>query len=159
LVPRYGCKIKLESRDSGGRLGLVEVVLPPGASPPLHSHPQDETFYVLDGVLTVWLVEPELARDSREPPGWVASGGRRLESGAVAYAPGGTPHTFRVETGTARVLVISTPAGIEEMIRALSEPAQWPWLPSPADDPRIPAERIAEVEQQVGMIRHGPRPS
>jgi mannose-6-phosphate isomerase-like protein (cupin superfamily) len=151
-------RIKLDGGDSGGRLGLVEVVLPRGASPPLHSHPQDETFYVLDGGLTVWLVEPELARDTGEPPGWVASAGRRLGPGAVAFAPGGMPHTFRVESGTARVLVISTPAGIEEMMRALSEPAQWPWLPPPADGPRVPPERIAEVEQQVGMIRHGPPP-
>ncbi len=145
-------RVKLDGGQTGGRFSLIEILFPRGASPPLHSHPQDETFYVLEGELTAWLVDPA-AVDSD----WAATG-RTCTTGAAVFAPAGTPHTFRVESETARVLAVSTPAGIEEFARALAEPAQWPWLPAPAEGPRVPAERMAEVEREHGMVRHGPPP-
>lgn len=151
-------RIKLDAEDTGGRFALWEAVLPHGAAPPLHSHPQDETFYILEGSLTAWLVDAEQAGDESDPPSWVASLGRRCGVGSVVFAPGGTPHTFRVESDTLRMLVISTPAGIEEMVRGLAEPARWPWLQPPPDGPRVPAGRVAEVEQATGVVRHGPPP-
>lgn len=151
-------RMKLEGRHTGGRFALWEATLPLGAAPPLHSHPQDETFYILEGELTAWLVEPELAEDDSDPPAWLANRGRRCRAGDVMFAPSGTPHTFRVESDTARALVISTPAGIEDLVRGLGEPAAWPWLQPPPDGPRVPAERIAQVERQTGMVRHGPAP-
>ena len=151
-------RVKLDGHQTAGRFALLEIVLPHGAAPPLHSHPQDETFYILEGELTAWLVEPELADDGSEPPAWVKTRGRRCGVGDVVFAPGGTPHTFRVESDTARMLVLSTPAGIEDMVRGLAEPAQWPWLQPPPDGPRVPPERIASVERQTGMVRHGPPP-
>jgi quercetin dioxygenase-like cupin family protein len=134
---------KLMGEQTRGRLALWEADLPRGAAPPLHSHPQDETFYVLEGHVTIWVGDEEQA-------------GR---SGAVAYAPGGTAHTFRVESDTARMLFLSTPAGIEDFVRALAEPAGWPWLQPPPDGPRVPAERLAAAERDHGVIRHGPPPA
>jgi quercetin dioxygenase-like cupin family protein len=135
-------RVKLAGEQTGGRFALWEGVLPHGAAPPLHSHPQDETFYVLEGELTAWVGdEPQPCRP-----------------GAAVFAPGGVPHTFRVESDTARMLFLSTPAGIEEYVRALAEPARWPWLQPPPDGPRVAAERIEAVERQLGVIRHGPPP-
>jgi quercetin dioxygenase-like cupin family protein len=151
-------RMKLEGRDTGGRFALWDGVLPQGAAPPLHSHPQDETFYVLEGELTAWLVEPELAQDDGSPPAWAAKRGWHCVPGTVLFAPAGVPHTFRVESDTARMLFLSTPAGIEDYVRALGEPARWPWLQPPADGPRVTAERIAEVERALGVVRHGPPP-
>jgi len=166
-------RIKLTGEDTGGRFALWENVLPHGAAPPLHSHPQDETFYVLDGEVTVWLVEPG-AVDNRQAlatdtagggedvavavPSWVLTHGRRCGVGAAAFAPGGTPHTFRVESDTARMLIVSTPAGIEDLVRAVAEPARWPWLQPPPEGPRVPPERLAAIERELGMVRHGPPP-
>jgi mannose-6-phosphate isomerase-like protein (cupin superfamily) len=151
-------RIKLDGHHTAGRFALWEGVLPHGAAPPHHSHPQDETFYLLEGELTAWLVEPELADDQADPPTWVNCRGRRCGVGAVVFAPGGCPHTFRVESDTARMLILSTPAGIENMIRGLAEPAKWPWLQPPPDGPRVPAERIAAVERETGVVRRGPPP-
>jgi quercetin dioxygenase-like cupin family protein len=137
---------------------VFETLLPRGAAPPLHSHPQDETFYILDGQVTTWLVEPELAADDGEPPAWVAQRAQSCGVGAMMFAPGGTPHSFRVESDTARILVISTPAGIEDYVRALGEPARWPWLQPPSDGPRVAPERIQAVERELQMVRHGPPP-
>lgn len=147
-------RMKLEGAQTGGRFALWEGVLPHGAAPPLHSHPQDETFYLLEGDITAWLVESDLAGEES----WVTTRGRRCGPGAVVFAPAGTPHSFRVESDTARILFISTPAGIEDYVRALSEPARWPWLQPPPDGPRVPSERIAAVEEQLGIVRHGPPP-
>lgn len=151
-------RLKLTGEQTGGRFALWEGVLPHGAAPPLHSHPQDETFYVLEGELTVWVVESELAEDGADPPEWVGTRARTCRPGDAVFAPAGVAHTFRVESDTARVLFLSTPAGIEEYVRALSEPARWPWLQPPPDGPRVPAERLAAVECELGVVRHGPPP-
>ncbi len=152
-------RMKLDGQQTGGRFALWDGVLPHGAAPPLHSHPQDETFYVIEGELTAWLVEPELADDQADPPAWVKSRGRRCGPGAVVFAPAGAPHTFRVESDTARMIFLSTPAGIENYVRAVGEPAKWPWLQPPPDGPRVPSERVAAVEHDLGMVRHGTPPS
>ena len=151
-------RLKLDGEQTGGRFALWEGVLPHGAAPPLHSHPQDETFYLLEGEVTAWIVQPDQASDESEPPGWVNACAQRGGIGMVAFAPAGTAHTFRVESDTARMLFLSTPAGVEEYVKALAEPALWPWLQPPPDGPRVPAARIQEVEQKLGMIRHGPPP-
>jgi quercetin dioxygenase-like cupin family protein len=135
-------RVLLDGKMTGGQFALIDATLPMGAAPPLHSHPQGETFYILDGVVTMWIDEQE----------------RKSRAGAVGFAPGGSAHTWRVESDTARMLILSTPAGIEDYIRALSEPAAWPWLQSPPEAPRIPAERIEEAERRFGVVRHGPPP-
>jgi quercetin dioxygenase-like cupin family protein len=135
-------RMKLTGEQTGGRFALWEGVLPRGAAPPLHSHPQDETFYVLDGDVTVWLGEHT----------------RSCRPGDTVFAPAETAHTFRVESDTARMLFLSTPAGIEDYVHALAEPARWPWLQPPPDGPRVPPERIATVERELGVVRLGPPP-
>jgi hypothetical protein len=88
----------------------------------------------------------------------VGPAARRRAAGPPVLAPAGVPHTFRVESDTARMLFLSTPAGIEDYVLALAEPARWPWLPPPPDGPRVPADRMAAVERELGMVRHGPPP-
>jgi quercetin dioxygenase-like cupin family protein len=135
-------RIELDGLQTGGRFSLFEMVFPRGAAPPLHSHPQDETFHVVEGTLTAW----------------VDGDAQSCGPGGVIFAPAGTPHTFRVESDTARVVGLSTPAGIEEYFKALGEPAEWPWLPPPADGPRVAPERIEAVERELGVVRLGPPP-
>src|SRR5579863_5721891 len=112
--------MKLEGGQTDGRFALWEAELPHGAAPPLHSHPQDETFYILAGELTAWLLEAPPADDPADPPAWVRTHARPCPAGTVVFAPAGTPHTFRVKSDVARVLVLSTPGGIEDMLRGLS---------------------------------------
>jgi quercetin dioxygenase-like cupin family protein len=136
-------RVLLDGAMTGGRFAAIDVTLPRGAAPPIHSHPQDETFYVLEGEVTMWV--DDQARPCR--------------TGAIAFAPGGSPHGWRVESDSARMLILSTPAGIEDYFRALAEPAQWPWLQPPSDGPRVAPERIEQVERDFGVVRHGPLPS
>src|SRR3954463_368740 len=85
----------------GGRYSLIEFLFPHHASPPRHTHPQDESFIVLEGELTM------VAGDNCVS----------LGPGGIASAPAGVVHTFRVESETARVLALSTPAGLGDMMR------------------------------------------
>jgi quercetin dioxygenase-like cupin family protein len=131
--------IKLPGEASDGRYALIEFLFPRHASPPLHTHPQDESYIVLDGRLTVQ------AGDLRF----------ELQPGAAAVVPMGVPHTFRVDSETARVLVLSTPAGLERFIRDGSTPAEAPTLP-PADAPRPSPEEIEELFRAHGQVNCGP---
>jgi quercetin dioxygenase-like cupin family protein len=124
---------------SDGRFALIEFLFPGGASPPLHTHPQDESYFVLEGLLTV-----------------VAGNERfELEAGGAAVVPIGVPHTFRVDSDTARVLVLSTPAGLEGMVRAASVPATAPTLP-PSDAPRPAPAELAQIFEDHGQVNLGP---
>ena len=99
---------------SDGRFALIEFLLPQWASPPLHTHPQDESYVVLDGRLTIQAGEERF----------------ELGRGGTALVPMGVPHTFRVDSEGARVLVLSTPAGLERLVRDGSVPATAATLPS-----------------------------
>jgi len=87
----------------------------------------------------------------------VESGGDRftLTSGAVGVIPKHVPHTFRVDSETARVLVLSTPSGIELMILDASVPASSPTLP-PSDAPRPTADDLARIFEVHGQVNCGP---
>ena len=132
-------RIVVPGEAVGDRFALMEFLFPHHASPPLHSHPQDETFTVLDGRLTVQ------AGDDRF----------ELETGGTAAVPMGVPHTFRVESHTARVLVLSTPAGLERLIRDGGVPATEPTLP-PADTPRPSPEELGRIFSAHGQVNYGP---
>jgi quercetin dioxygenase-like cupin family protein len=131
--------IKVPGEASGGRFALVEFLFPHGASPPLHTHPQDESYVVLDGRLTIRAGEERFV----------------LEAGGAAVVPTGVAHTFRVDTDTARVLVLSTPAGLERFIRDGSVPASSPTLPPP-DTPRPAPEELDRIFRAHGQVNLGP---
>src|SRR5438477_12340023 len=100
--------VRVPGEATGGRFALIEFLFPRDASPPLHTHPQDESYVVVEGRLTVQADNQRV----------------RLAAGATAVVPMGVPHTFLVESETARVLVLSTPAGLERLVRDGSVPAR-----------------------------------
>src|SRR5438045_9381912 len=66
--------------QSGGACFIFEVMVPPGGGPPPHIHGcEDESFYVLEGTLTV------------------QAGGRTYQAspGDFVHLPRGTAHSFR----------------------------------------------------------------
>ncbi len=131
--------IRVPGEAVGGRYALIEFLFPRGASPPRHTHPQDESYIVVDGQLTV------------------QAGARRfsLGPGGTAAVPMGIAHTFRVDSETARVLVLSTPAGLERFVRDGSVPAAAATLPPP-NAPRLSAEELARVFETHGQVNVGP---
>jgi quercetin dioxygenase-like cupin family protein len=131
--------IKIPGEATEGRFALIEFLFPRHASPPLHTHPQDESYMVLEGQMTVQAGEERF----------------ELGPGAAAVVPRGVPHTFRVESDTARVLVLSTPAGLERFVRDGAVPASASTLP-PADTPRPSPEELERIFRAHGQVNVGP---
>jgi quercetin dioxygenase-like cupin family protein len=131
--------IRVPGEAVAGRYALIEFLFPRGASPPCHTHPQDESYIVLEGRLTV------------------QAGARRftLAPGGAAAVPMGVAHTFRVDSETARVLVLSTPAGLERFVRDGSVPAARAELPPP-DAPRPSGDEMARIFEAHGQVNVGP---
>jgi quercetin dioxygenase-like cupin family protein len=123
----------LEGSDTDGKLALVEAYSRAGSEPPLHVHQfEDEVFYVLEGQLTVFCGEDE----------------RVLRPGEAGFLPRGIPHTFRVDTPTARALIYITPAGFEQFFKSMGTPANSFELPEPAT-PDV--EKIVRTAQEFGI--------
>ena len=79
--------VLIDGSETRGTFSLLEVMQMPGSEPPLHVHQhEDETFYVLEGRISVWV------------------GGQvhHLEAGGSIFLPRGVPHTFRVRALNAR---------------------------------------------------------
>ena len=131
--------IRLPGEATDGRFALIEFLFPHHASPPLHTHPQDESYIVLEGRLTLQAGEQRF----------------ELEPGGAAAVPMGVPHTFRVDSPTARVLVLSTPAGLERMVRDCATAASAPTLP-PADAPRPAPDELQRIFEAHGQVTLGP---
>ena len=98
--------LRTTSAQTGGALGLIEQLVPPGLGSPYHvHHNEDEAFYVLDGEI----------RFFSEGNSWV------LGKGGFAFLPRGIPHGFRTEgDAPSRSLILATPAGFEEFVAELS---------------------------------------
>jgi quercetin dioxygenase-like cupin family protein len=127
--------VQVSREQSGGRYALLESLGAEGDGPPLHVHErEDEVFHVISGELS-------LVVDGRP---------RRLGAGMTAFAPRGVPHTYRVESETARWLVLTAPGEFESFVRAASRPAEAPTLP-PQTEPS--PEQVAELAQ-LG-VEHG----
>ncbi len=113
--------------DTGGAYCLMEHRLTAAANPPMHIHcDEEEAFFVLEGEVEI------------EVDGVTAS----AAPGSFALLPRRVPHTFRVVSDTARVLVIAsaphgnTNGGAPHFFETVGEPAQAVELPVPqAPDP------------------------
>jgi mannose-6-phosphate isomerase-like protein (cupin superfamily) len=116
-------KVLVRSEQSDGRVGVIDNTVPVDTKgPPLHHHAFDEAFYILEGELT-FQVEDELTS---------------VRQGELAFAPGGTPHTFANQSGApARFLLVVTPAGFERYFARMAadregvDPPDWALQPLP----------------------------
>jgi hypothetical protein len=75
-----------------------------------------------------------------------------LVAGAAAVVPMGVEHTFRVDSESARVLVLSTQAGLERLVRDGSVRATRPTLP-PSETPRPSPEQLDELFRAHGQFK------
>jgi quercetin dioxygenase-like cupin family protein len=119
---------------------LVDEHAPRGMSVPLHRHVQDmESFYVLEGELTIYLGE---------------QAGVPAPAGAFAHVPAGGVHGFRVTSQTARYLILTTPRH-GEFYRAITLPSLEGGRP-PTDS--VLGPEIKAAAQKYGIEFVGPLP-
>lgn len=126
---------------TGEAFALVDEQATRGEAVPLHRHADDvESFYVLDGEVTFFLGD--------EP-------GARTRPGSFVHVPGGTVHGFRVESETARYLILTTPrhGRFYEAITLPGQPGGLPPLES------VDGSTIEQACQDFGIEFVGPLPT
>lgn len=133
--------MKATAEQTGGEFLLIEELAPQGTATPLHVHPEDdESFFVLEGEMTFYFA------DGKPIP---------ASAGSFVYVPKGhVPHAFRVESKTARFLVLTRPPH-ERFLRAAAEPARARTLPPAAP---IDMEKVMAAAREAGMEVLGPPP-
>jgi quercetin dioxygenase-like cupin family protein len=123
---------KAAAADTAGAFSVIEIVQRRGGEPPLHvHHREDEAFYLLEGAMTFHV------------------GARRLAAttGSFVFLPRDVPHSFTVDgDGTARVLQLCSPPGVEEFFRE--------WGDRPPD-----VEAMAQALAAYGVEVVGPPPT
>ena len=131
--------VHISGEETGGQYSVLENRIPEGDMPPLHvHHDEDEVFHVLDGDVTLFLPGQKIT----------------LGVGETFRAARGVPHTYRVESPTARLLVFCAPARFDGFVRAVSEPAAEEELP-PRGRP-FDTERFAATAAEYGIELLGP---
>lgn len=87
-------------KASDHQLGAMELTASPGIEPPMHVHRhEDEYYFVLEGEVSFH----------------VATDTYRCTAGSFVFLPRGVPHTFAIETPSARMLLLNAPGGFERM--------------------------------------------
>ena len=91
---------KITLKASSPDLGVTEVTMSPGEEPPVHVHKnEDEWFFLVQGEMR-FHVGDEVFRGT---------------AGSFVSFPRGIPHTFSIDSESARFLVLNTPGGFEKM--------------------------------------------
>ncbi|MBX2967614.1 MAG: cupin domain-containing protein [Cyclobacteriaceae bacterium] len=128
--------IHASGKDTEGNYCLIELYATSEGSPPWHVHQnEDESFYVIEGELTISVGDKTY----------------KAKKGDYILAPKNIPHTYTVDgSGFARVLLMCSPAGFEEAVRAMSEPATSLVPPNP-EGAEIDFEIISEVANKYGV--------
>jgi mannose-6-phosphate isomerase-like protein (cupin superfamily) len=131
--------VHVAGNQSGESFSLSELVGARGNMPPLHVHHRDdETFYVIDGEVTLFYGDHEVS----------------IGPGQALLTPRDIPHTYRVDSDRARWLVINSPSGFEQFLLDASEPAPSPELP-PLGRPADP-QALAQAAAVYGIEILGP---
>ena len=123
---------------TNGAFGVIEHWdMPVGFGSPYHTHRrEDECFYVLEGEIA-FVCDDE----------WLKAG-----PGAFVYGPRNIAHGFKtIGKGSARMLVMCTPAGFERFILDQATP-----IAEPAAPPDM--ARMTALAEQYGIEIHGRLP-
>ncbi len=98
--------VRATAESTGGAFSLFEEV-PPLVDTPLHVHAKDdELFYILEGEHVIQVGERQFA----------------VGPGGMVFAPRGIPHSQRrLAPGVGRLLVMTTPGGLDGFFRELAD--------------------------------------
>lgn len=132
--------VKATGPQTVGRLAVIEDLARQGGGTPVHRHREDEeSFYVLEGEMTFWLGD--------DAP-------MHAVPGTFVHIPGGVAHAFRVDSETARYLIVTTPRH-GAFYHAISSPAQERLLPPPS---AMDMDRVEAACATYGVEILGPPP-
>jgi quercetin dioxygenase-like cupin family protein len=113
--------ILLDGAATDGRLMVGRFDVSRGEAPPYHVHSdEDEVFMLIKGSALVWADDQE----------------SELTEGGIVFLPRQVPHSYRITSEKADLLIITTPAGIEGMFRETGRDRSTPRPPDFAVTPQ-----------------------
>ena len=121
--------------QTNGGYFIMEAMIPPGGGPPLHiHHREEESLYLLEGILDITLGEKKV----------------KAATGDFVQIPRGTVHAFlNAGSTTARMLLFFSPAGMEKYFEEVLAPVR-------DRSAAIPPVTEALIARMVGAgPRHG----
>lgn len=121
-------RVLTQGEATDGRYEVFEVLGAAGGGAPLHRHPWDEEFHVVEGTVDV------LVGDSCQT----------CRAGQSLRVPAGVFHGFRVGPEGARFLAVTSPDGASSLFRALHQAGRRGQL-TPADVVQIAARHGVDV--------------
>jgi uncharacterized protein (TIGR02118 family) len=131
-------RMTIKARASLSGTTIIEMLLPAGATAPLHIHENlDDTFVILEGQLTVWCDGETFA----------------LHPGAYAQLPRGVPHSILADGGPVRALLVHATDEMADFIEAIGTP-----LSGQTDPPPLTEDAVALAARRHGQRVIGPAP-
>ena len=130
--------IKTTAAETAGQLTIIDVTNPPGLEAPLHVHHRDdEGFWILEGSATIEVGDTTI----------------EASAGDYVFGPRDIPHRYSAGDSGCRMLFIMVPGGIEDVIRATSQPAASLTIPPPPDqEPDIDAIKAIVKEHGYELL-------
>jgi quercetin dioxygenase-like cupin family protein len=119
---------------TGGRYSLQRMVITRGFAPPAPHRHGPEDFYIIRGQVHFWVADSELT----------------ARAGDFVRTPPGVWHTFQAESDEAEMLLIFSPAGMQQFFQQLGKPAEAMELPEGRVGPPDPA-RLRELGPKYGI--------
>src|SRR6476660_7813467 len=129
--------ILLDGKATDGQLMVGRFDVSEGEAPPYHKHTlEDEVFMLIKGTALLWLDDQEM----------------ELSEGGIVFLPKNIPHSYRITSKKADLLMINTPAGIEGMFRYAGRDRT---TPRP-EGFEVSPERLADLAEKLRQIILGP---
>src|SRR5262245_21182094 len=134
--------IKAGPDETGNAFSQLVVDEPRGGATPLHvHHNEDETFYVLEGRVTMFDGDERID----------------LEAGDYCFVARGVTHAYLVRSERARMLVTISPSGTEQLFVSLGVPVTGSEPPTETVMPAMP--ELVRLFAAHGTEILGPPPS
>jgi quercetin dioxygenase-like cupin family protein len=129
--------VLLDQDATEGQLTVGRFDVAKGEAPPYHMHTrEDEIFLLIKGTALVWAGDEETS----------------LREGGIVFLPRNIPHSYRITSERADLLMITTPGGIEGMFRHAGRDLR---TPRP-EGFQIPKELLTEASELYGGVILGP---
>jgi quercetin dioxygenase-like cupin family protein len=123
--------------DTSAAYCVIKGAIPANTAVPLHSHPDDESFFVVSGTAEVLTEAPHGRLE------W-----RRVEPGDFIHIPGDTKHAHRNRSGDAVVELVTTTSQLGRFFQEIGRPAPGARpLPPPG---QAELDRVLRVAQRYG---------
>ena len=128
--------ILLSGEDTGGAYCLLDLRVAPGKGVPRHTHTrEDEALFVLSGELEATIGDKIFT----------------VRAGETLIAPRNIPHQLRNSGSVANhYLIIFSPSGFEEFLKATSVPAPDNAV-APTEPPPVAVQNVFELASEYGI--------